>query len=265
MYMYCSRIVRVPSADGPGGARTVTPGRGSEGFRWVPAADGAPAAASGGCRRRVYRRAYTRRPSSSDVDSQEVRRQWAERSGEFSPTYYAYRGPDERSEAVLDAIERRLDTDARVLELGCSSGRHLSHLYDNGFRDLHGIELNPDAIEVMAEHYPELVDAATVHIGAMEDIVGEFADDAFDAVYSVETLQHIHPDAEWVFAELARITEDLLVTVENEGEDDEELNYVNDEVPLHYRDWHAVFTGLGLTEDETRAGDRDTIRAFTAR
>jgi SAM-dependent methyltransferase len=196
------------------------------------------------------------------VDSHEVRRQWAERSGEFSPTYYAHHGPDERSEAVLDALERHLDRDARVLELGCSSGRHLSHLHDHGFTDLSGIELNPDAVDVMAEHFPDLADAATVHVGAIEDLVGEFADGAFDAVYSVETLQHIHPDAEWVFPELARITDDLLVTVENEGEDGEGVNHVSDDVVLHYRDWNAVFTGCGLVEVASREGERDTLRAF---
>lgn len=196
------------------------------------------------------------------MDSHEVRRQWAERSGEFSPTYYAHHGPDERSEAVLEVLERHLDRDARVLELGCSSGRHLSYLHDHGFTDLSGIELNPDAVEVMAEHFPDLADAATIHVGAIEDLVGEFADGAFDAVYSVETLQHIHPDAEWVFAELARITDDLLVTVENEGEDGEGVNHVSDDVVLHYRDWNAVFTGCGLVEVASREGERDTLRAF---
>jgi SAM-dependent methyltransferase len=196
------------------------------------------------------------------VDSHEVRQQWAERSGEFSPAYYAYRGPDQRSEAVLAVLQRRLGTDARILELGCSSGRHLAHLYEQGYTDLHGVELNPDAVDVMAEHFPDLAATATVHVDAIEDVVGEFEDGAFDAVYSVETLQHIHPDAEWVFAELARITDDVLVTVENEGGDDDGVNYVNDEVPLHYRDWEAVFTGLGMEQVDSQVGDRDTLRAF---
>lgn len=198
------------------------------------------------------------------MDSHEVRRQWAERSGEFSPTYYAHHGPDERSEAVLEVIEQHLDRDARVLELGCSSGRHLSHLHDHGFTDLSGIELNPDAVDVMAEHFPDLADAATIHVDAIEALVDEFADGAFDVVYSVETLQHIHPDAEWVFPELARITDDLLVTVENEGEDGEGVNHVSDDVVLHYRDWNAVFTGCGLVEVASQAGERDTLRAFRA-
>jgi hypothetical protein len=65
-----------------------------------------------------------------------------------------------------------------------------------------------------------------------------------------------------VFAELARITDDLLVTVENEGEDGEGVNHVSDDVVLHYRDWNAVFTDCGLVEVASQEGERDTLRAF---
>ena len=152
-----------------------------------------------------------------------------------------------------------------MLELGCSSGRHLAHLHDQGFTDLHGVELNADAFDVMAEHYPDLAAAGTFHATAIEDIVEEFETDAFDAVYSVETLQHVHPDASWVFAELARITGGLLVIVENEGDvarDGPGVNYVNDDVPLYYRDWHRVFSDLGLEQVAVESLDRDTARAF---
>jgi SAM-dependent methyltransferase len=223
------------------------------------------------------RRDYTFTREGLHVDSNEVRRQWAERSGEFSPGYYAYYGPNETSEAIREIIEGALDGAPRVLEVGCSSGRHLAHLYEHGISDLAGIEVNEDAFDVMAEQYPALAERATLHAGAVEDLIGEFADSAFDVVYSVETLQHIHPDADWVFAELARVTDDLLITVENEGgrpteddrsaahgsaPDDPEVNYVTDEVPLYYRDWNRVFTDAGLEAVETRATDRDTIRVF---
>jgi len=194
------------------------------------------------------------------VDPHEVRRQWAERSGEYSPAYYAYYGPDDRSEAVLDALDRAVDRDAAVLELGCSSGRHLSHLREHGFEDLTGIEVNPDAFDVMAEAYPDLAAHGTFHLDAIEDVVREFADGQFDAVFSVETLQHLHPETDWVFPELARITDDLLVTVENEA--DADVSYVRDDVPLYHRDWNRIFTNLGLVETDVEVGERDTVRSF---
>jgi SAM-dependent methyltransferase len=204
------------------------------------------------------------------VDSDDVRRQWAERSGEYSPDYYAYYGPDDTSEALAAILDRFVDRDARVLELGCSSGRHLAHLADRGYEHLAGVEVNEDAFDVMAETYPDLAASGTFYAGTIEDFVVDVADDAFDVVYSVETLQHIHPDATWVFEELARITGELLVTVENEGDAGDSdgtegaVSYVTDEVPLYHRDWHAVFTGLGLTEVECQPGERDTVRAFRA-
>lgn len=173
------------------------------------------------------------------MNPDEVREKWAERSGEYSPEYYAYRGPN----AVSERIRERIDATATgpapaVLELGCSSGRHLAHLHEHGYRNLHGIEINEAAFEVMAEAYPELADDGTFYRGAIEDVVGEFPDDRFDVVYSVETLQHVHPEAgpadadasaddgadASVFAELARIVDALLLTVENEhgGNDDDE-------------------------------------------
>ncbi len=203
------------------------------------------------------------------MDSHDVRRQWAERSGEFSPAYYAYYGPDERSEAVLGVLERFVDCDARVLELGCSSGRHLAHLHDEGFERLAGIELNDEALAVMTDNYPDLAATGRFYLDAIEDVVPSFDDDAFDVTYSVETLQHIHPDAEWVFDDIARVTGDLIVTVENEGHDEEppaetEVNYVQDEVPLYYRDWNAVFTQRGFEQVAVEDCDRDTLRAFRA-
>ena len=237
------------------------------------------------------------------MNSDEVRRQWAERSGAYSPRYYAHHGPDERSEAVAQRLARHVDRDTRVLELGCSSGRHLAHLASEGFEDLAGIEVNDEAFAVMADAYPDLAAAGTFYCAAIEDVLAEFPDDAFDAVYSVETLQHVHPDADWVFEEIARVTGEVLVTVENEGDvdaaagDPDEsvdapespesvappesaesvdpagstgtavsgVNYVDDGLPLYYRDWHAVFTDLGFEHVGADVGTRDVVRTFLAR
>jgi len=205
---------------------------------------------------------------NSSVDSDDVRRQWADRTGEFSPTYYAHYGPNETSEIVGRFLEHSLPRNASILELGCSSGRHLAHLLDRGFETLSGIEVNDEATAVMADIYPDLADRGTFYVAAIEDVVSEFEDGQFDAVYAVETLQHLHPEAEWVFAELARITDDLLITVENEGdrergrEGDPEVTYVNDEFPLYHRDWGRIFSDLGLVEIATLPLDRDTMRVF---
>ena len=215
------------------------------------------------------------------MDPEENRRQWAEQTGEFSPRYYAYYGPNETSEAIREVLDSAVGVDAPVLELGCSSGRHLAHLREHGYENLHGVEINDDAFDVMAETYPGLAEDGTFYHDAIESVVSEFDERRFGAVYSVETLQHIHPDDEWVFEDVARIVDDLVVTVECEGEADTgneveadgerdasagvEVNYVREEIPLYYWDWNRVFTERGLAEVEFRDLGRDTLRAFRPR
>ena len=204
------------------------------------------------------------------MDPDNVRNTWTNRAGEYSPAYYAYYGSNETSTLVRDILTGYLHRDAAVLELGCSSGRHLAHLAAHGFENLSGVDINAEAFDVMRETYPTLATDGTFHCGPIEDFIEDFADGQFDAVYSVETLQHLHPDAEWVFEEVARITDNVLVTTENEGlvhessSSDADVNYVDDDTPLYYRDWSRIFTSLGLTEVDAVCGDRDTTRTFRA-
>ncbi|WP_135304635.1 class I SAM-dependent methyltransferase [Haloarcula amylovorans] len=196
------------------------------------------------------------------MDSHDIRDEWAERSGEYSPTYYAHYGPDETSELLRSRLEEYVGSDASVLEVGCNVGRHLAKLADGGFSDLTGVDVNADALDTLAETYPELAATGTFHAAAIEEYVETVEDGSFDAVFSVETLQHIHPDAEWVFDDLARITDDLLLTVENESGEDGEVNYVDEDIPLYYRDWNRVFTERGFVEVESSVQKRDTVRVF---
>ncbi|MDZ7850346.1 MAG: class I SAM-dependent methyltransferase [Halodesulfurarchaeum sp.] len=204
------------------------------------------------------------------MDSQDVRQEWASRSGEYSPEYYAHYGADAASEAVRKAIEDYLGPDPAILEIGCSSGRNLAALLEAGYTDLTGVELNDAAEDVMETNFPALAKTATVHYRSIESVLREFEKDQFDVVFSVETLQHIHPDSEWVFDELSRITRDLLLTVENEGQegpngDSANVNYVDTDVPLYYRDWKRIFTNRGFEAVAVESAPRDTIRTFRLR
>jgi SAM-dependent methyltransferase len=125
----------------------------------------------------------------------------------------------------------------------------------------------------MRETYPDLAATGTFHETTIEAAANRFGDGQFDVIFSVESLQHVHPESEWVFAELARITDDLLITVENEdgeggsaeGDADggaEPEATVVDEVPLYFRDWERHFTTAGMEQVESRSVGRNTLRAF---
>ena len=203
------------------------------------------------------------------MDATTNHRGWAERSGEYSPTYYAHLGPNKVSRSLVTVLDSFHDgEELSILEIGCSSGRHLAHLLEHGYEHLHGIDINDTSFSVMAEYFPELAESGTFHTGAIEEVVPAFPDDAFDVVYSVETLQHVHEDNVWVFDELARITGHLLVTVENEGNgddhdrEDDDVRLVNDEFPIYFRDWERIFTNAGLVSKLEETGTLDTIRVF---
>lgn len=202
------------------------------------------------------------------MEPEDNHRYWANRSEEFSPEYYANIGRNEVTETLLAVFDHYVDENAAILEVGCSSGRHLESLRERGYKNLTGIDINDESFEVMADRYPRLSETGTFHTGAIEDLVLEFDDGAFDVIYSVETLQHIHPDNEWVFEELVRATDDLLIAAENEGNsprrgrDGAEVSCVHDDFPLYHRDWKAVFSDLGLAQLLREPGKRDTVRVF---
>jgi SAM-dependent methyltransferase len=202
------------------------------------------------------------------MDPEDNRRGWKERSGEFSPEYYAEIGANEVSETLAEVFDHYVGEDAAILELGCSSGRHLEQLRQRGYTNLTGVDINDESFEVMAEYFPALAETGTFRTGAIEDVLPEMADDAFDVVYSVETLQHVHPDDEWVFEEVVRVTSDLLITAENEGNSptrgrsDSTVSCVHDEFPLFHRDWKEIFSALGLAQLIEEPGKRDTVRVF---
>lgn len=202
------------------------------------------------------------------MDADSVVEAWSSRSGEFSPRYYAYYGPNQVSERLLELLQNSFTDEAAILELGCSSGRHLAHLFDHGYRDLTGIEVNPDAFDVMDETYPDLAASGTFYQDRIEAVLPELPDDRFDLVFSVETLQHIHPDNDWVFEEIARVAADVLVTVEIEHDidgTDRTMKYVDADIPLYYRDWNRVFSEFGFTHVEMADLRRATLRVFTRR
>jgi SAM-dependent methyltransferase len=202
------------------------------------------------------------------MDPEDVRRDWAERSGKYSPSYYADIGPNEVSETLADVLGHYVTEDARILEVGCGSGRHLAHLLDIGYENLTGIDINADSFEVMAETYPRLAETGTFETTALEEFLPDIETDAFDVVYTVETLQHVHPDDAWVFEELTRVTSDLLITAENEGNSPQRgrgettVSYVDDDFPLFHRNWKEVFSELGLAQLIREPTDRDTIRVL---
>jgi hypothetical protein len=89
--------------------------------------------------------------------------------------------------------------------------------------------------------FPQLSANAKLYNAEIEDVMKKFKENEFDLVYTMAVLEHIHPDSEWIFADLARITGSYLITIEDE------VNVSWKHVPRNYK---QIFEPLGLTQIE---------------
>ncbi len=91
---------------------------------------------------------------------------------------------------------------ARLLELGCGSGRDSAFMLENGF-DVTASDGVQEMIDAAADCHPVL-DGRLHHIRLPEDLTPTLG--IFDGVYAVATLMHLtRPDIQEVFSRIHRI------------------------------------------------------------
>jgi len=78
--------------------------------------------------------------------------------------------------------------------LGCNVGRNLFCLWQAGYKNISGIELNKHALEVMRTSFP-VIDRESIYNGFLEDILPELEDRKFDIIFSLAVLEHVHPNS----------------------------------------------------------------------
>jgi len=164
--------------------------------------------------------------------------------------------PSQRTAALVELI-RGLDLGGgAILEIGCNAGRNLAGLWAAGYRRLHGIEISPAALRVFRNTYPECLEVK-LSLGAVEEIIRLTAADSFGLVFTMATLLHLHPESEWVFAEMVRITSRWLLTVECENRNQRSKAGIQRHWARNYR---TIFEGLGMRQTHEQAGFGDLDR-----
>lgn len=98
--------------------------------------------------------------------------------------------------------------DARILEVGCSVGRNLAYLADEGYTRLEGVEISSHATQLLRDTYPQLK-RAKIHTGAAEDIL-PLLKGPYDLIFTMAFLSMVHPDSIDVFDEIGRLTDTVL-------------------------------------------------------
>jgi len=146
-----------------------------------------------------------------------------------------------RSEFLVKLIQRYVSNDRTILEIGCNVGRNLYYLWNAGYRRLSGVEISERALDLLRKQFPHMASESRICNAPIEEAIGSFKDTEFDVVFTMAVLEHIHTESEWIFPEIARITKELLVTIEDE----------HGESWRHFpRDYRPIFEPLGFVETE---------------
>ena len=145
-----------------------------------------------------------------------------------------------RSAFLLDIIKKHnIQSESKIIEIGCNVGRNLHHLFENGYTNLNGIEISKNAVEKIKEFYPVMSNSIEVFNNPIEEKIKQFKTNEFDLVFSMAVLEHIHPASEWIFQELVRITNQYLITIEDE-------KYISSR---HFpRNYKIIFKKLGMKQ-----------------
>lgn len=206
--------------------------------------------------RSIQARLTAARTSETPLSQGQAHDYWRSPDAINSPDSYATADPH-RSELLRSLVQRYSRTESKALEIGCNVGRNLEHLRQAGYTALSGIEISPAAVEALQKTYPELAAMATIHLGAVEEILPSLPTDSFDVAYTLAVLEHIHSDSEWVFAHIVRVAP-VIVTIEDEHERSHR------HFPRNYR---KVFEPLGMKQVHAERCDdiRELSSNFVAR
>lgn len=180
---------------------------------------------------------FTYRPKSLN----ELHKYWRKPSdGSNLPQDYLEVGT-QRSQFLLELIIKYGKPNSSILEIGCNVGRNLNCLYINGFRELHGIEINEEAIQLLKQTYPQMASLIKIYNAPVEDVIGKLQEGQFDIIFTMAVLEHIHTSSEWIFSYIVRTTNNYLITIE----DERGVSW------RHFpRDYKKVFEPLGMKQIE---------------
>ena len=122
-------------------------------------------------------------------------RSWAKakRGGQHDPSTYAEWSTDAGT-APDWVMTFETDTTAAILDLGCNIGRHLNHLFQYGYSNLHGVDASGAALDMLRERFPEMAAIATIKHDLFQRFLAQTPDGTYDVVYTNGiTVESVHP------------------------------------------------------------------------
>ncbi len=118
-----------------------------------------------------------------------------------------------RSQTIINRLSPLIAKEDSILEIGCNLGRNLNHLWKAGFRQLRGMEISEYAVRRLRSEYPSLSEVI-IDIGPAEASIRRLGDKSVDVVFSMATLEELHPDSGYLFEEIARVARKYVLAIE---------------------------------------------------
>lgn len=114
---------------------------------------------------------------------------------------------------IVDTVSKYATPDMTILELGCGTGRNLAGLYRAGFKNLAGVEINQNAVDLGLAAFPEY-SQVNLTVSPVEDVFRTLP--KYDVIFTQGFLMHLPRDYEWIISGLKEKAEKVIIT--NEGE-----------------------------------------------
>jgi methionine biosynthesis protein MetW len=129
---------------------------------------------------------------------------------------------------IMQAIARLVPPGARVLDLGCGDGALLAHLQEHKGCTGYGVELDDSNVLACAQRGVNVLQLN------LDQGLKVFADQSFDVVLQIDTLQHLR-NAEVMLRETARVGKIGIVAFPNFGHWFNRLSVLRGRMPVTKR------------------------------
>jgi 2-polyprenyl-3-methyl-5-hydroxy-6-metoxy-1,4-benzoquinol methylase len=154
---------------------------------------------------------------------------WKTESEKNNPTgYLLNENTIARTDFLIDIFrELKIPKKSTILELGCNCGRNLGSLWRSGWKNVSGIEINKNALELLEKEFPELR-SKDFYADSIEYATYEMVRQMkkYDVIFSMAALVHIHPDSIDDLQYIKQIANKFIITFEFETEKEFKHPYI---------------------------------------
>lgn len=177
-----------------------------------------------------------------------------------------------RSQTIIDMLSPFISQEDSILEIGCNLGRNLNHLWQAGYRRLHGMEISEHAVKRLRLLYPSL-STIRIDVGPAEVSIEKLRDNSIDVVFTMATLEELHPESRYLFKEIARVAKKYVLAIEPKEGHRSHFQYPWD-IKMEFaaaglefiesKPWSALWSSE-LTQEHEWADDMHPFDAFLFR